>query len=87
MTRSIRFRWFDQPQVDLERASVLAGFGDEVEALAAAPDAPDHAERIARLAAVHEWTADYLALRLGRGVPAVEPMLEVLLQKYYAPTI
>ncbi len=84
MTRSIRFRWFDQPQVDAERASVLAGFGDEVERLAANPDADDYSQRTRDLSDVHEWTADYLATRLGRGVPAVEPMLEVLLHKYYS---
>lgn len=83
MTRSIRFRWFDQPQVDAERASVLAGFGREVEALADDPSAADYASRVRSLADVHEWTADYLATRLGHGVPAVEPMLEVLIHKYY----
>ncbi|AQX15994.1 fused acetyl/propionyl-CoA carboxylase subuit alpha/methylmalonyl-CoA decarboxylase subunit alpha [Tessaracoccus lapidicaptus] len=83
LARSVRFRWFDQPQVDAERAAIVAGVGDEVEALAAAPDAADYDERIARLAAIPEWTANFLATRLGRGVPAHEPMLEVLLRKYY----
>ncbi|AQP51008.1 ATP-binding protein [Tessaracoccus flavescens] len=84
MTRSVRFRWFDQPQVDAERDAVLAGFGDEIEALAADPQAADYVERTRALANVHEWTANYLASRLGKGVPAVEPMLEVLLHKYYS---
>ncbi|MBB1482961.1 ATP-grasp domain-containing protein [Tessaracoccus sp. MC1865] len=84
MARSVRFRWFDQPQVDAERASVLAGFGAELEALVANPEAVDYEERVAKLAGVHEWTANYLATRLAQGVPAHEPMLEVLLQKYYA---
>ncbi|WGT47423.1 carboxyl transferase domain-containing protein [Tessaracoccus lacteus] len=84
MSRSVRFRWFDQPQVDAERAEVLAGFGDEVAALAADVDAPDYQERIRRLAGVHEWTATYLARALDNGIPATLPMLEVLLQKYYA---
>ena len=83
LARSVRFRWFDQPLVDAERASVVAGVGDEVEALAAHPDAPDYDERIARLAAIPEWTANFLATRLGRGIPEHEPMLEVLLRKYY----
>ncbi|HJE51397.1 MAG TPA: ATP-grasp domain-containing protein, partial [Tessaracoccus flavescens] len=83
LARSVRFRWFDQPQVDAERASILAGFGAEVDALAANPQAPDYAERVEALANVHEWTADYLARRLADGVPATEPMLEVLLRKYY----
>lgn len=84
LARSVRFRWFDQPLVDAERAEVLAGVADEVDVLAAHPDAPDYAERIARLAAIPEWTANFLASRLGRdGTPAVEPMLEVLVHKYY----
>lgn len=32
---------------------------------------------------MHEWTATYLALDLVQGIPQVEPMLEVLLHKYY----
>jgi hypothetical protein len=85
LARSVRFRWFDQPQVDAERAAVLAGVADEVADLAAHPDAPDYAARILALAAIPEWTASFLAERLGRdGVSAHEPMLEVLLRKYYA---
>ncbi|MDO5736391.1 MAG: carboxyl transferase domain-containing protein [Propionibacteriaceae bacterium] len=83
LARSVRFRWFDQPLVDAERASVIADVGDEVEALAAHPEAPDYDARIARLAAIPEWTANFLATRLGHGTPAHEPMLEVLLRKYY----
>lgn len=83
LARSVRFRWFDQPQVDAERAAIVAGVGDEVEKLAADPAAPDYDERITRLAAIPEWTANFLAVRLGRGLPASEPMLEVLLRKYY----
>ena len=83
LARSVRFRWFDQPLVDAERAFVVAGVGDEVEYLAENPDASDYDERIARLAAIPEWTANFLAVRLGRGTPAHEPMLEVLLRKYY----
>ncbi len=84
LTRSVRFRWFDQPQVDAERESILSGLGDEVAALAADPTAPDYADRIRNLAGIHEWTATYLARHLEAGVPAVEPMLEVLLHKYYS---
>lgn len=84
LARSIRFRWFDQPQVDAEREAVLAGVADEVDDLAAHPDAPDHDARVAALADIPEWTASFLAERLGRvGVTAHEPMLEVLLRKYY----
>ena len=84
VARSIRFRWFDQPQVDAERSAVLAGVADEVAALAADPRAPDRDERIAVLAAIPEPTVGFLADRLADGVPAEEPMLEVLIRKHYS---
>ncbi len=90
LARSVRFRWFDQPLVDAERAEIVAGVGDEVAALAADPNAADREQRIAKLARIPERTGDVLAERLGesvgagRGVPEHEPMLEVLLAKYYA---
>ena len=83
LARSVRFRWFDQPQVDADRAALLAGVADEVDALASADDVPDREERIRRLAAIPEWTINNLARRLGGGVSAREPMLEVMLHKYY----
>ncbi|MEA5155824.1 carboxyl transferase domain-containing protein [Raineyella sp.] len=83
LARSVRFRWFDQPQVDAERAAVLAHSRAEVEALAADPDAPDHAERIAALAALPEHTSPFLAQRLAKEVPAHEPILEVVIRRHY----
>ncbi|MCA0294547.1 MAG: ATP-grasp domain-containing protein [Actinobacteria bacterium] len=83
VARSVRFRWFDQPQVDAERDQVLARVADEV-ALLATPDAPDYAERIAVLAAIPERLVLTLAQRLAGGVSANEPLLEVLIRKHYA---
>ena len=83
LARSVRFRWFDQPLVDAERASVLAGVRDEVAALAADPDAADRAERIDALAAIPEQIVRFLAERLESGVPEREPMLEVLVRRHY----
>jgi len=84
LARSIRFRWFDQPQVDAERDEVLAGVGAEVAALAADPDAADREQRIAALALIPEQTVGFLAARLAQGLHAEEPMLEVLIRKHYA---
>ncbi len=82
LARSVRFRWFDQPAVDAERADVLAGVRDELAALddeeAAGRDA-----RIEALAAIPEQIVRFLAERLERGVPAREPMLEVLARRHY----
>ena len=83
LARSVRFAWFDQPLVDEERVSVLAGVRDEVAALAAEPDAPDRAERIDRLAAIPEQIVRFLAERLAAGTAQHEPMLEVLIRRHY----
>ncbi|HEX8781230.1 MAG TPA: carboxyl transferase domain-containing protein, partial [Nocardioides sp.] len=86
LARSVRFRWFDQPLVDEERASVLAGVRDEVAALAADPSAPDRTGRIDRLAAIPEQIVRFLAERLeaaGEDLTGDEPMLEVLVRRHY----
>jgi acetyl/propionyl-CoA carboxylase alpha subunit/acetyl-CoA carboxylase carboxyltransferase component len=83
LARSTRFRWFDQPLVDEERSSVLAGVRDQVAALAAEPDAADRTERIEALAAIPEQIVRFLAERLATGVPEQEPMLEVLVRRHY----
>ncbi|MFT4010045.1 MAG: carboxyl transferase domain-containing protein [Nocardioidaceae bacterium] len=83
LARSVRFRWFDQPVVDLERAAVIAGVPAEIAALAAEPDTTDRAERIDALAAIPESIARFLGDRLLAGVPDREPMLEVLVRRHY----
>jgi acetyl/propionyl-CoA carboxylase alpha subunit/acetyl-CoA carboxylase carboxyltransferase component len=83
LARSVRFRWFDQPPVDAERASVLAAVRDEVEALAADGDGPDRASRIDALAAIPEQIVRFLAERLERGFTPREPLLEVLVRRHY----
>ncbi|MCW2647947.1 MAG: Carbamoyl-phosphate synthase chain ATP-binding protein [Pseudonocardiales bacterium] len=83
LARSVRFRWFDQPLVDEERAAVLAGVRDEVTSLAADPGAADRADRIEALAAIPERVVRFLAERLEDGVPADEPLLEVLIRRHY----
>jgi len=83
LARSVRFRWFDQPLVEAERAAVLAGVRDEVAQLAADPDAPDRTARIDALAAIPEQIVRFLAERLEHGIPAAEPMLEVLIKRHY----
>jgi acetyl-CoA carboxylase carboxyltransferase component len=83
LARSTRFRWFDQPLVDEERSSVLAGVRDEVAALAADPDAPDRTTRLEALAAIPEQVVRFLAERLDDGVREQEPLLEVLVRRHY----
>ncbi len=83
LARSTRFRWFDQPAVEAERAGVLAGVRDEVAALAANGQGPDRASRIEALAAIPEQIVQFLAERLEDGIPEREPMLEVLIRRHY----
>jgi acetyl-CoA carboxylase carboxyltransferase component len=83
LARSVRFRWFDQTVVDSERADALAGVPEEVEYLAANPDADDRGERMDALAAIPERIVSFLSERLQDGVPAREPLLEVLIRRHY----
>ncbi|GEP40164.1 fused acetyl/propionyl-CoA carboxylase subunit alpha/methylmalonyl-CoA decarboxylase subunit alpha [Nocardioides psychrotolerans] len=83
LARSVRFRWFDQPPVDEDRAGVLTGVRAELAALAADDDLPDRAERIEALAAIPEQIVRFLAERLEHGVLTHEPMLEVLVRRHY----
>jgi acetyl/propionyl-CoA carboxylase alpha subunit/acetyl-CoA carboxylase carboxyltransferase component len=83
LARSVRFRWFDQPLVDADRASVLSGVGDELAELRANPESPDRAERIDALAAIPEQIVSFLAERLEHGIPTEEPMIEVLIKRHY----
>ncbi len=83
LARSVRFRWFDQPLDEQERASVLAGVRAEVAALEADPTAPDHGDRIDALAAIPEQLVSFLSERLELGIPEHEPLLEVLIKRHY----
>lgn len=82
LARSIRFRWFDQPLVDADRAAVLAGVRDEVAALAA-PDAADREARIEALATIPEKIVGFLGERIAAGAGGPEPMLEVMTRRHY----
>ncbi|WP_457253900.1 ATP-binding protein [Pedococcus sp. P5_B7] len=83
LARSVRFRWFDQPLVDADRASVLGGVSDELTALEGMPGGEDRARRIDALAAIPEQIVQFLAERLEGGVPQREPMLAVLIKRHY----
>ncbi|UQX89765.1 ATP-grasp domain-containing protein [Jatrophihabitans telluris] len=83
LARSVRFRWFDQPQVDRERASVLAGVRAEVEYLSAHRDAADYAARVDALAAIPEQIVRFVSERLEEGGHDSEPLLEVLIKRHY----
>ncbi len=83
LARSVRFRWFDQPLVDADRASVLGSVGDELDDIDRLPDGPDRTARIDALASIPERIVRFLGERLRRGIPAREPMLAVLIKRHY----
>ncbi|MFV0452892.1 MAG: carboxyl transferase domain-containing protein [Propioniciclava sp.] len=83
LARSVRFRWFDQPQVDTERDQVLNRVTLDVAELEAHPESPDYALRVAVLAAIPERMVPLLTARLAEGIREREPLLEILLTKHY----
>ncbi len=83
LARSVRFRWFDQPLVDADRASVLGSVGDELDQIDALPDGPERTARLDALAAIPERIVRFLGERLRVAVPEREPMLAVLIKRHY----
>src|SRR5206468_3648297 len=83
LARSVRFRWFEQPLVEAERAQLLAGVREEIDYLAANPQAADYAARLDRLVQIPERIVRFLAERIERGIVGHEPMLEVLARRHY----
>lgn len=98
LARSVRFRWFDQPLVDRERASVISAVGDKLAALAAdaeraaggageaaggAGEGAAHAAAVEELAVIPEQIVRFLCERIEAGWSAYEPMLEVLIRRHY----
>ena len=65
LARSVRFRWFDQPLVDADRAERARRRPRRGRRARRDPDAPDRAERIDALAAIPEQIVRFLAERLG----------------------
>ena len=84
LARSVRFRWFDQPLVDADRASVLGSVGDELDA-DRRPARRRRAHRAARRAGRHPRADRALPRRAAArtAVPAREPMLAVLIKRHY----
>ena len=83
LARSVRFRWFDQPLVDADRASVLGSVGNELEQIDALPDGEERTRRLDTLAAIPERIVRFLGERLRQGVRDREPMLAVLIKRHY----
>ncbi|MFD2421138.1 ATP-binding protein [Amycolatopsis pigmentata] len=84
LARNVVFRWAAQPMLRRKRAEVYAGVRRHLSHLDRHPDAPDRAERIARMVASPEPLVRLLGQRMSRaGVTDHGPMLEVLSRRYY----
>ncbi len=83
LARSVRFRWFDQPLVDADRAMVLGAVGDELAEIDRLPEGEERTRRVDTLAAIPERIVRFLGERLRAGVPETEPMLAVLVKRHY----
>ncbi|GAA0713439.1 ATP-grasp domain-containing protein [Dactylosporangium roseum] len=83
LARSVVFRWAAQPMLRRKRAEVYAGVRGHLRHLDEHPDAPDRAERIAKMVASPEPLVRLLGQRIGK--PGVDhgPLLEVLSRRYY----
>ncbi|MGI8873690.1 MAG: carboxyl transferase domain-containing protein [Egibacteraceae bacterium] len=82
LARRVRYRCFDQPRLEHERAATEQWVREHLAALADQPDAPDREERIAALVTVPQPLLGVL------GDPIVadgglHPLLEVLTRHYY----
>jgi len=82
LARSVRFRVFDEPFIEQVREQVLTTVREQLSHLAAHPDAPDYADRIAALVESPQPLIRLLAERIG-GEEGHEPMLELLTRRYY----
>ena len=80
----MRFRWFDQPLVDADRASVLGSVGDELDQIDALPDGDGtHRARSTPSPRSPSGSCASSASGCEHGVPDREPMLAVLVKRHY----
>ncbi len=83
LARGVRFNCFDGPLMAGARERVDRRVRDQLDHLAASPDAPDHAELIDDLVATSQPMLHIFGERAARGISDHEPMLEVLTRRYY----
>jgi acetyl/propionyl-CoA carboxylase alpha subunit/acetyl-CoA carboxylase carboxyltransferase component len=83
LARGLVFRWFTQPLLRRNRATVYAAVSDELRYLDRAPDAPDRAERIQTMVATAEPLVRLIGQRIGRPGRDHAALLEVLTRRYY----
>jgi acetyl/propionyl-CoA carboxylase alpha subunit/acetyl-CoA carboxylase carboxyltransferase component len=83
LARITVFRWFAQPLLRRKRAEVYLDVREHLHYLDKNPDAPDRADRIAKMVASSEPLVRLLGQRIGRAGIDPVPLLEVLTRRYY----
>jgi acetyl/propionyl-CoA carboxylase alpha subunit/acetyl-CoA carboxylase carboxyltransferase component len=83
LARGVVFRWFAQPLLRRNRATVYAEVRADLRYLDRHPDAPDRAERIKAMVATSEPLVRLMGQRIGRVGADHAPLLEVLTRRYY----
>ncbi len=82
LARGVVFRWFAQPLLRRNRATVYAAVRKDLRYLDRNPAASDRAERIQAMVGTSEPLVRLLGQRIGRRVDH-GPLLEVLTRRYY----
>ncbi len=83
LARGVVYRWFAQPLLRRNRATVYAAIRSDLRHLDRTPDAPDRAERIQAMVASAEPLVRLVGQRIGRPGTDQAPLLEVLTRRYY----
>ena len=83
LARSVRFACFDRPLIAAARERVYRGVRDRLDLLARTPPGPERARIIDEVVATSQPLLPLLGKRTAGGISHHEPMLEVLIRRYY----
>ena len=83
LSRSIRFRLFEEPLIQEAREEAYRDIREHLDHLDEHPDADDRADHIEAMVALTEPVVRLLAARVVRDSGGAEPLLEVLTRRYY----
>jgi pyruvate/2-oxoglutarate dehydrogenase complex dihydrolipoamide acyltransferase (E2) component len=83
LARSVRYRYFEQPQSLAYRAKIIGAVREQLGYLAEHPDAPDRAERIEQVVVAQEPVIGLMSDLLSSRSADLHPLLEVLTRRYY----
>ncbi len=83
LSRSIRFRLFEEPLIQQAREEAHRGIREHLDYLSENPDADDRSEHIDAMVGLTEPVVRVLGARVVEDAVGAEPLLEVLTRRYY----